>query len=84
MITCASRSVLVFNLTCNGPNISSAVFENGGNQAATQILGDWPINWSRVFFRRLRQRTHLVTIVFAIFESPTIQNFRLASNMKLL
>ena len=54
MITCASRSVFLFNLTCSGPNISSAVCENGGNQAATRILGNWPINWSRGFFRRLR------------------------------
>ena len=54
MIICASRSVFLFNLTCNGPNISSAVCENGGNQAATRILGNWPINWSRGLFRRLR------------------------------
>ena len=54
MITCASRSVFLFNLTCNGPNISSAGCENGGNQAATGILGNWPINWTRGFFRSLR------------------------------
>ena len=81
--TWASRSVLRFNLTCSDPNMSIAVFENGGNPTVTRKLGTWPTNWSRGFLRNFQQRTQLLKTALAIFLSTMIQYFRLASCIRL-